>query len=386
MTTLEAKEHTNFRKDPFGKPKGFFRFGLLALLPAVVFFSCQPELENTSAEDFKMGLQGEAQGTTYSISYYDLQKRDFKSAVDSLLRRVDESISTYVPTSLISQFNSSDTCVQLDQIFTNVLLKSWEVYYETGGAFDPTVKPLVDFWGFGSEKFVEVEAIDSAEIFRLQQLAGMDKLQLSLGDSMLDFTEVLRLGDRVGRLWLCKSNPEMKLDFNAIGQGYSVDMIARFLESKGIERYFVEVGGEIRAGYPKPDGALWKFGIDMPQDSAAERKLEAVISLRNRGLATSGNYRKYYIKDGKKYAHTIDPASGFPAEHNLLSATVVAADAATADGFATAFMVMGTDSTLRFLKEHSHAGTQVHLIFDENGTNATFTSGSLSDNLEFLGR
>jgi thiamine biosynthesis lipoprotein len=173
------------------------------------------------------------------------------------------------------------------------------------------------------------------------------------------------------------------LDFNAIAQGYSVDVLASFLESKGIRNYMVELGGEVKAKGKKDNNEYWKIGIDQPNEVFKdERPLEAVVHLRDRALATSGNYRKYYVENGQKHSHIINPHTGFPEKHNLLSATVIALDCMTADAYATAFMVMGLEKSKQFLSKNKALNLEVHFIYDENGVWKTYTSETLKEWIE----
>ena len=177
----------------------------------------------------------------------------------------------------------------------------------------------------------------------------------------------------------------MMLDFNAIAQGYTVDLLSSFLESKGINNYLVELGGEVRTKGKKNNGEDWKIGIDQPNETYTEgRPLKAIVSLKNKALATSGNYRKFYVENGRKYAHIIDPHTGYPAKHNLLSATVIANDCMTADAFATAFMVMGLEKAKQFLSKAKQLGLEVFFIYDEHGTWKTYTSETLKERIEEL--
>lgn len=264
-------------------------------------------------------------------------------------------MSTYLPVSIISRINQNDSNVLVDDLFKNVFMKSIEVSEMTGGKFDVTVGPLVNAWGFGVNKRVP---IDSARVDSLRTLVGYRMVSLQ--------------GNR-----LVKQKPGTLLDFNAIAQGYSVDVIADYLERQGIHNYLVELGGELKAKGKKNDGP-WKVGIDMPSEIETQgRPLKAVITLNDKALSTSGNYRKFYVENGQKYAHTIDPATGFPAKQNLLSATVIAADCITADAYATAFMVMGLQKARQFLKDNKSLELEVYFIYDENGRLATYASESL---------
>lgn len=290
----------------------------------VVFAGCSPEKPLV-----KIRFTGETQGTYYTVTYFDNKGRDFQMQVDSLLEAFDRSVSLWVPGSVISRINRNDTAVVTDTVFREMFRRSGEVFEATGGAFDPTIGPLVNAWGFG---FKEGMKIDEKVIDSLLPLVDFGNVRMETGK-------------------VIKSDPRIHIDFNAIAQGYSVDLTGEFLESKGIDSYLVDVGGEVLAVGTKPDGGYWTVGIEKPADSAmAERKLKARVSLKDKALATSGNYRKYYIRDGVRYSHTLDPASGYPVQHPLLSVTVLANDCATADAYATAFMVMGLERAKEFLE------------------------------------
>jgi FAD:protein FMN transferase len=281
-------------------------------------------------------LTGNTMGTTYSVRYAgpaSRQSRD-QAGVDSVLLAVNMSLSTYIPTSTISRINAStDVGVPLpiDAHFLTVYLASKVVYEDTDGAFNPAVGPLVEAWGFGPERRQNMspERVDS-----LLTLVRFDAFQLT-DDS----------------LHLTKSIAGAHLDFSAIAKGYGVDEVGRYLAASGIEAYFVEIGGEVVVRGAHPAGRPWRVGIDRPEDDATERQLQAVIEMVDGGLATSGNYRNYYVLEGQKYAHTIDPATGYPARNTLLSASILAADCMTADAYATAAMVMGAERALAFIGE-----------------------------------
>jgi thiamine biosynthesis lipoprotein len=303
-------------------------------------------------------IAGNAQGTTYHITYAPGNKAINKEAVDSIFRKIDSSLSTYVPASLISRINKNDTSVVADDHFIDVFNRAANVSATTNGLFDITVAPLINAWGFG---FTKKAQVDSAMI-----------------DSLLDFVgyNLVRLSGRK----LVKEAPQVMLDFNAIAQGYTVDILAAYLESEGITDYLVELGGEVRAKGKKSTDSYWTVGIDQPNEQPTDgRPLTAVIQLKDKALATSGNYRKFYIEDGIKRAHIIDPGTGYPAKHNLLSATVLAPDCATADAYATAFMVMGVEKAKQFLSEHSELQLDVFFIYDERGVWKTYNSEKLKE-------
>lgn len=331
------------------------KFLLLTVVSFILLVNCNEK----SNEIIK--IAGEAQGTTWHITYLSNNNLNYKEEIDSLLKDIDLSLSTYVPTSIISRINKNDTTVIADKYFTEVFNKSMEVSEKTRGLFDVTVAPIINAWGFG---FTKKAKVDSAMI-----------------DSLLDFVgyKMVRLeGNK-----LIKAKPQIMLDFNAIAQGYSVDVLASFLESKRIRNYMVELGGEVKAKGKKNNNEYWKIGIDQPNETSTdERPLQAIVRLRDRALATSGNYRRYYVENGRKYSHIIHPHTGYPEKHNLLSATVIARDCMTADAYATAFMVMGLEKSKQFLSENKALNLEVHFIYDENGVWKTYTSETLKEWIE----
>lgn len=315
----------------------------------LAFFSC-----NQKTKMIKVQFAGEAQGTYYAVTYFDDLGRNLQTEVDSLLRAFDLSVSLWEKGSVLTRINANDPAIQPDDIFRKTFEISKDIYRKSGGAFDPTVGPLVNAWGFG---FSGRMKLDSAIVDSLRSLKGFDRLRLE-------------------KNMLIKEDPRISLDFNAIAQGYSVDLLGRLLESKGIHNFLVDVGGEVLARGEKPDKSQWTIGIEKPSEEASpERPLKAKVTLRDRAMATSGNYRKFFVEEGVRYSHTIDPATGYPVQHPLLSATVVAPDCATADAWATAFMVMGLEKAKELLlKEKDIEG---YFIYSgENGEMKTyFTSG-----------
>lgn len=274
-------------------------------------------------------LTGAAQGTYYAVTYYDDEQRNFQQEIDSLLDAFDMSASVYQPFSVISRINANKSD-STDSIFRKVFSIGMEISEVTNGAFDMTVMPLVNAWGFG---FKDPEKLPEQKVDSLMQYVGYNKI-------------------RIKNQKIKKANKHVMIDFNAIAQGYSVDLVGKFLEKKGIENYLVDIGGEVLAKGKKPGLGLWKVGIEKPaENSTSPRSIKAVVSLKNRALATSGNYRKYYVKDGVRYSHTINPKTGYPVEHFMLSASVMARSAVTADAYATAFMVMGLEKAKKFLSQ-----------------------------------
>lgn len=328
---------------------------LSAILIGLAFISaCQSKKNNL------ITINGEAQGTTWHISYLSEDTINHKEDIDSILKGIDLSLSTYVPASIISRINNNEPGISVDSYFIDVFNKSVEVSGKTGGLFDITVGPLVNAWGFG---FSKKSNLDSTRIDSILQLVNYKMLKLD--------------GNRI-----IKQKKEIQLDFNAIAQGYTVDVLASYLDKSGIDNYLVELGGELIAK-GKKNTESWKVGIDQPtQNTSSERKLEAIIELNNRALCTSGNYRKFYEEDGKRYSHILDPRTGYPARQNILSATVIANDAMTADAYATAFMVMGLERSNQFLEENTDLNLEVFFIYDENNSWKTYTSESLKNRIK----
>lgn len=301
---------------------------LVSMFSLVLFvMSCQSE---EKAEFVQIG--GMAQGTTYSIVYENTINEHLNVPISRLLSDFDSSLSNYEANSIISKINRNES-VELDSLFISFFNLSAQIYAKTNGAFDITVAPLVNAWGFGWKQKVDP---DSAMVDSLLQYVGMEKIKLSYGK-------------------VKKTNLNMQIVSNAIAQGQSVDMIAQFLDNKGIKNYLVEVGGELKMKGLNKKGEMWRVGIDKPVDSLSldNRQLQSVVSVTDVAVATSGNYRKFYLKDGMKLSHTVDPRTGYPVSHSLLSVTVFANSCAEADALATAFMVMGVDATKAFVRKHS---------------------------------
>lgn len=292
-------------------------------------------------------------GTTYNITYQsdiDLQKD-----IEREMNKVNASLSTFEPQSVISKVNQNRN-VRLDNMFTEVFTLAEEISRETGGAFDITVAPLVNEWGFGFKTGVppEKHVIDS-----LKQLIGYQKVKLA--------------GGRV-----VKTDPRIMLDCSGIAKGYGSDVVANFLRSKGIDNFMVEIGGEIVTSGISPERVPWRIGVTKPVDDSLQQQqeLQTVLNVTDKAMATSGNYRNFYYKGGKKYAHTIDPKTGYPVQHNILSATVIADRCAVADAYATSFMVMGLDKAQKVLEKHPEL--MAYLIYaDRQGHNRVWFSSSM---------
>ncbi|BCY27416.1 FAD:protein FMN transferase [Flavobacterium okayamense] len=327
----------------------------LKLLIFFVLISCQTEKN----EQFFL-IQGEAQGSTYSIKYIATEEVVSKTEIDSLLTAFDNSLSTYKPTSLISSINQGDSIIVVDNWFVETFKASNKIYKETNGLFDPTIGVLVNAYGFGpnhQRKHLNQNQIDS-----LLNFVGFNKVTLN--------------SDKT----ISKKHQETYFDFNAIAQGYSVDVVAEFLQSKGIQNAIVEIGGELVGfGTNTIQNKNWIVGIDDPLQKPDEaRKLIETVQLKNLGLATSGNYRKVITNSvtGEKFVHTINPKTGKPQKSNVLSATVIAPTCIMADGYATAFMVMSLEEGKEFVEKHPELYVLI-LYSDENNQMQRFQSDNI---------
>ena len=331
--------------------KRSMNFKLFLLLPFLAWISsCAP----VSPGEYQ-NLQGFTQGTSYHITYQHPTDRKLGVEIDLLLKRFDASLSSYDSTSIISAINRNEAGVKTDSMFRTVFRESARVYQVSGGAFDITLAPLINAWGFGPG---EQQDLDSALVDSLLQYVGMDKISLA--------------GEEVR-----KADPNVKLNVNAIAQGYSVDVVSAFLEEMGCRNFMVEIGGEIRTRGVNSRGNFWRIGVDRPEfgNMIPGEQLQVIISLHNRSLATSGNYRKYYEKDGVKITHSIDPVTGFPKASSLLSVTILCEDCMTADAYATACMVLGLDRAKDFIEDQK--GVDAYFIYgDEWGAyQVWFTPG-----------
>lgn len=326
------------------------KFIVLAIISLVLISSC----EQKKSEYLK--IAGYAQGTSYHITYENSKNEDYSEAIDSILKAFDKSCSMYDSTSIISRINNNDPTVEADDWFIDVFKKSAEVNALSQGALDITVGPVVRAWGFGAQPMAKH---NKAYIDSLLQYIGMEKVKLE--------------GRKV-----IKQLPGVSLDVNAVAQGYSVDVLSKFFDEKGIKNYLVEIGGEVRSKGTNAKNTFWHVGIDRPADDniIPGQQIEAIIELNNKSLTTAGNYRKFFVENGVKYGHTIDPKTGFPAKNTLLSATVVADDAITADAWDTAFMVLGVEKSKEILKKLP--GIEVYFIYsNEKGEYEIYCSEGL---------
>lgn len=321
-----------------------------------IFFLVALTLASCSTKE-PVRLAGEAQGTYYSIIYYDQQQRNLQPQIDSMLRAFDQEASLWVEGSLLRRLNANLTDT-LSPMMCDMIAQSLAFGDYTNGAFNICIGPLVQRWGFS---FRERQPLDSLCI-----------------DSLLHNMQCgISIGQHDGQPTLVKGCPETELDLNAIAQGYSSDLVGQYLQQQGIDNYLVDIGGEVVAHGKKPSGKPWVVGIERPAaDKEALQQVQTAIALNNASVVTSGNYRKYYEEDGVRYSHTIDPTTGRPVRHSLLSVSVVEKNATIADAMATAYMVMGLDRAKQFIEEHrGQSGTEaVYFIYDDGGTLHTYAT------------
>ena len=299
----------------------------------------------------KMEIIGEAQGSYFTVTYYDNQGRNFQQEIDSIFHAVDVSVNLWVDTSVISKVNRNEDVV-LDSIFVDNFRIAQEAARLSDGYFDPTISPIVAAWGFSYKRgdSITPQLIDS-----LKQLVDYHNIRIKDGK-------------------VVKANPAITLDFNAIAQGYTSDLIASFLDSRGIENYLVNTGGEIMARGCKPNGDPWIVGIEKPAEKwNSDQEVKTRVALHDKGLVTSGSTRKYVERNGKRYSHCIDPNTGYPVEHQLLSATVLAKNSVWADALASICMVMGMEKSLPLIE--GMEGVEAYYIYvNEDGELDTFAT------------
>lgn len=291
-------------------------------------------------------------GTFYSVTYQ--HDRDLHKEIEAELMKVDKSLSPFNKQSIITAINNNQPAT-LDQMFLNVYDLAHQISEDTDGAFDITVAPLVNAWGFGFKNGTKptAQAIDS-----LRQIVGYKKIHL------------------MGKM-IKKDDPRIMLDCSAIAKGYGSDVVARFLRNEGIKNFMVEIGGEVVTSGINPKRLPWAIGVEKPVDDslATSKELQTILNITDIAMATSGNYRNFYYKNGKKYAHTIDPKTGYPVQHNILSATVLAKECARADAYATSFMVVGLEKAKEILKRNTDL--KAYIIYDDNGKYSVWQSEGL---------
>lgn len=321
--------------------------GVLALGTA-----CTPKTKSYATID------GFAQGSTYHIVYNDPQGRDLRNDIEELLEDFDNSLSVYNPSSLLTRLNGNDTAAAPDKWFTECLEISRGISDDTDGAFDVTLRPLIAAYRIGTDDTPHI--LSQREIDSIRAFTGYKKVRIENGQ-------------------LVKDDPRLALDFNAIAQGYSSDLMGAMFDSLGIRDYMVEIGGEILCKGKNPEGKEWRVGIDRPVEGnmVPGEDLQTILTLTDRGLVTSGNYRKFaFDENGNKVTHTIDPHTLKPAVHNLLSATIIAPTSAIADGYATACMVIGLEKSKQLLERHPEM--EAYLVFSQpDGSMGVYTTPNI---------
>lgn len=292
--------------------------------------------------------EGKTQGTYYSATYLQPDGRDLKAKIEKRLQQFEMSLSTYNPNSIISRINNNDPTVKTDSDFETIFYAAQEAAVRTNGALDITVGPLVKAWGFA--------------------FGNNDHSKLPNVSDFLPYVGYKKV--RIENHKVIKDDPRILIDANSIAQGYSVDVIAKLLRDNGCKNYMIEIGGEVACKGLNARGEKWRIGIDKAVDDSTSmnEELQTILSITDCAVTTAGDYRKFYIKDGKKYSHIINPHTGYPANSNLLSVTIVAPTAIMADAYDTPFMVLGVDSCLKVCK--SIPGMECYLIYvDKNGKN-----------------
>lgn len=316
------------------------------IIPAI-FTLCLLSSLTSCKEKQYIHNEGVIFGTVYHITY--LGSEDLQKDIEDELQKFDEALSMFNPNSTLSRINKSGTeeiDLQQEPWTEKVLKESIQLSEITGGAFDITVAPLVNAWGFGFQSMGDVTQKD---IDSLKQFVGYRLLKLKKGI-------------------LTKADPRVQLDASAVAKGYACDVVVELLRKKGVRNYMIEIGGEMALKGQNPKGTDWQVGVNKPTDdpTSTNMDLQQILTITDKAIATSGNYRKFYEKDGKKYAHTIDPASGYPVQHSLLSATVIAEDCLTADALATAFMVMGVEKAMALAEKMPDV--EALFIYNEGGS------------------
>ncbi|MEL6717298.1 MAG: FAD:protein FMN transferase [Bacteroidota bacterium] len=335
----------------------------------ILLLACQPQTKSgsTSEEVFVpyQTIQGQTMGTIgYNITYAG--RANYKEEVDSILKEINNEVSTYVPSSSISRFNQSKDGIEVENINQRHFLKNISIAKDaamkTNGSFDPTVMPLVNYWGFGYTGKEAVTLVDSIKVDSLLQYIGMNKIS-------------------IGKKRINKKSAGIQLDFSASAKGYAIDELGYFLEQKGIFDYKVEIGGEVRTRGKNPNGIFWRLGINTPKEETSVNDLFAAIQLDNQSIATSGNYRNYYTVAGVTYSHTINPNTGLPERTNLLSASIITEDCAYADAYATACMVMGLEQAKEWV--NTMEDVEAYFIFSgENNELQTYATEGIAASIE----
>jgi len=314
------------------------KFFLCFFLLAVFAYACSEQATQQTIRSYEV-IRGETMGTYYAINLENIDNIVNKRLIDSLLIDLNNELSTYIPTSVISVFNQADVStltVHKNSGMAVNLLAALEIAELSAGAFDPTVMPLVNYWGFGYTPKKAIVQADSLKIDSLLEFVGFRKIQIQQAGS--------------DSILIVKEDSRVQLDFSAIAKGYGTDLVADLLVNLGIENFMVDIGGEVLAKGRNRTGGLWRLGISTPDREASEREVELVLLLDNASIATSGNYRNFHVIADGIYAHTINPVTGYPEMSNILSATILAENAMLADAYATTAMVLGYPAARDFIE------------------------------------
>ena len=316
-----------------------------------------------------LGLHGQTMGTFYNIKIRtdkNINQSELKQKIEQELAKINQQMSVFIKDSEINKINAlpPQNKISLSTEMGIVLRSAQKIYNQTQGAFDPTVEPLIELWGFGKE--------------RNKPIPSNEEIRQALSKVGLKYIKINTNGTE-----LIKQKQDLSLNLSAIAKGYGTDVVARLLEKKGIQNYMVEIGGEIAVKGISPSKKRWRIGVNKPTDDSTNtnNEIQTILNISDIAMATSGNYRNFYYKDGKKYAHTIDPKTGYPVQHSILSSTVLAKDCATADAYATAFMVLGLEKAKLILDKHPEI--QAYFIYaDENGKNQTYFTPKLEQMIQ----
>ncbi|MDR0795583.1 MAG: FAD:protein FMN transferase [Tannerella sp.] len=317
---------------------------LPVILSGLLFVSCWHRYHTDKGTVFR---------TLYQVKYQS--NIALTEKINAELEAFNLSLNPFNPNSILAKVNRNEE-VEIDTLFRNVFVRAMEVSDQSNGRFDVTAAPLINLWGFGFER---IDSISPEMIDSLKTFVGYRKVRME--------------GNRI-----VKDDPRVILNFSAIAKGYACDVIAALLEREGVENYLVEIGGEITAKGKNARGICWQIAINMPDDDLylLQNTFKETVEICNKsGMATSGNYRNYYIKDGKKITHTIDPVTGYPAEQDILSATVIAHDCMTADAYATAFMVMGSEDACRLAGQISEIDYYIIYSGEDGYTRISHSDG-----------
>ncbi|MCF6406052.1 FAD:protein FMN transferase [Chitinophaga filiformis] len=321
------------------------RLAIIKQLAILLFFFC---ISATTFAQRLVTLEGKAQGTYYIIKYLSDDTVSLQHAIDSVFAEIDQSLSLYKPGSLINRFNEGNA-VHMDHHMQAVVTRALQISKATNGAFDITVKPLVDAWGFGVHK-PAVQKVPAADTLRhILSYVGYGYLEIRSQQ-------------------LIKKKKGVEIDCNGIAQGYTSDAMARLLEQKAIGNYLVDVGGELCSKGHNQHGKIWTVGIERPATDDNAYPVQALLAMDNKAITTSGNYRRFFDQGGTRFAHSINPATGEALHSNIVSVTVIAGDAITADGYDNALILMGVEHGLSFIAQHPEYGLEAYFIYkDEQG-------------------